>query len=227
MGCPPRKIKTARLGVEIEKVLFTQRLKPANKLKLLQIATLAEKKGHVFTVQSFARALGECPNMSLTLVGRDQKGIALQLRQLLAGSAAEKKVSFMDEMDFSRLYDFMKDYHVFIQPSCYTAERDCEGGAPVELLDAQATGMPVISTAHCDIPAEVLHEKTGLLTPEKDIAALAESIRRFYRMGADEYLAFSQAARRHVESRYNILNNARAIREIYQLVLKERGEERK
>lgn len=38
-----------------------------------------------------------------------------------------------------------------------------EGGAPIALLDAQATGLPVLSTRHCDIPFEVEHERTGLL----------------------------------------------------------------
>ena len=37
---------------------------------------------------------------------------------------------------------------------------DCEGGAPIVLLDAQATGLPIISTKHCDIPDEVSHKKS-------------------------------------------------------------------
>ena len=68
----------------------------------------------------------------------------------------------------------MEGYHVFIQPSCYTATRDCEGGAPLVLLNAQATGMPVITTTHCDIPDEVIHNETGLLTAERDIEGLVD-----------------------------------------------------
>ncbi len=63
-------------------------------------------------------------------------------------------------------------------PVATLKDMDCEGGAPVVLLDAQATGMPVISTTHCDIPDEVVHGETGLLSPEKDVGALAELIKK-------------------------------------------------
>jgi glycosyltransferase involved in cell wall biosynthesis len=49
----------------------------------------------------------------------------------------------------------------------------------VVLLDAQATDMLVIATTHCDIPSEVIQNETGLLTPEKDVEGLTNSIRYF------------------------------------------------
>jgi colanic acid/amylovoran biosynthesis glycosyltransferase len=76
---------------------------------------------------------------------------------------------------------------------------DCEGGAPIVLLDAKATGMPIISTRHCDIPQEVVDGVTGILSEEGDIDGLADAIRVFYRMPGADYLAYAHAARRHVE----------------------------
>ena len=118
-------------------------------------------------------------------------------------------------MDFSKLYDFVKDYQVFIHPSCYAGNMDSEGGAPIVLLDVQATGMPVISTTHCDIPDEVINNKTGLLTPEKNSVPLAQSIIRFYNMKQDEYNQFAVAAKQHVIAHYNLDNAGTNLEKIY------------
>ena len=75
--------------------------------------------------------------------------------------------------------------------------------------------MPNISTTHCDIPDEVSHKKTGLLTPEKDVDALAGSIKYFYRITDEEFRNFSDAARRHVVENYSIKKNAIRLKEIY------------
>jgi colanic acid/amylovoran biosynthesis glycosyltransferase len=220
MGCPPEKVKIARLGVDIRNIQFHRRVKTSGELNLLQIATFIEKKGHLYTIGAFLEALQECPAMTLTLVGSDTQGIRAQLREIIKGNAAENKVTFIDRINYDCLYEFMYDYQVFIHPSCYSREKDCEGGAPVVILDAQATGMPVISTNHCDIPDEVVHERTGLLTPEKDVAELAQSIRRFYEMGSVEYLSFAESARWHVEENYDVSRNAATVASIYRQLLK-------
>ena len=118
--------------------------------------------------------------------------------------------------DYASLYAFLGGFDVFIHPSCYAADRDCEGGAPVVLLDAQATGMPVIATTHCDIPEEVVHGETGLLSAEKDVARLAESIRFFYRLEEEDYQPWSLAARRHVETNYDAKKSGLQLKAVYQ-----------
>jgi colanic acid/amylovoran biosynthesis glycosyltransferase len=87
------------------------------------------------------------------------------------------------------------------------------------LLDAQATGLPIISTTHCDIPEEVVHGRTGLLTPESDAEALAGSIETFYKMPEETYSVFSRQAREHVVSEYDIATNARQLLAEYKRVL--------
>ena len=113
----------------------------------------------------------------------------------------------------------MSNYHVFIHPSCYAANRDCEGGAPIVILDAEATGMPVIATTHCDIPEEVLHNVTGLLSAEKDVSALAESISTFYKMSNETYQQFSNAARKHVVEKFNIQVCANQLQAVYNKIV--------
>lgn len=215
IGCPPEKIRISRLGVNVNQIPFWNRTKKPGELKLLQIAAFTRKKGHKYAIEAFTRALEDCPNMSLTFVGPDRQGIRAELQKRIKEGPAAEKITFIDAIDFDHLYTFMKDYHVFIHPSCYTEDMDCEGGAPVVLLDAQATGMPVISTTHCDIPDEVVHGETGLLSPERDVDGLVQSISNFYEMDQDEYDRYIENATAHIKHEYNIDKNIIIIQENY------------
>jgi len=220
LGCPPQKIRVVRLGVDVQNVPTFRRTKGTEELKLLQVASSVEKKGQKYALEAFVMALRRCPNMSLTFMGPGVKGrLQAELNTQSVMKCTEGKVFFFEGVDHTELHNLMRDYHVFIHPSCYSQNMDCEGGAPIVLLDAQATGMPVISTTHCDIPDEVSHGLTGLLSPEKDVESLAKSIEIFYHMGQHEYDDFSARARLHVTREYDIQSNAQKLRRLYHEII--------
>jgi colanic acid/amylovoran biosynthesis glycosyltransferase len=224
MGCPREKLHVVRLGLIPTQVSFVKRAKKKDSLRLLQIASITEKKGHQYTVSAFLEALKTSPDMTLTIVGspkshRDHAILEAIKEQVQIHNAGEK-VFFIPRIDYSGLYDFMEQYDVFIHPSCYASDMDCEGGAPVVLLDCQATGMPVISTTHCDIPDEVIHGVTGLLSKEKDLDGLVKSIESFYRMSDEEFVQFSMNARKHIETNFDISNSGKMLIEIYSAIAK-------
>lgn len=215
-GCPQSKIKIVRLGVEVNNIPFTHRLKQVNALKLIQIASFVEKKGHIYTLKSFIKALKIYPNITLTLVGGGDPEIKANIIQMVNEAKILDKVTFINSVDSNQMYDLLANHDVFIHPSCYAENRDCEGGAPVVLLDAQATGMPIITTSHCDIPEEVLDNLTGIICPEKSIDSLVDAIGRFYEMEQREYQQFSQNAYEHIINNYDISKNAQILNVIYQ-----------
>jgi colanic acid/amylovoran biosynthesis glycosyltransferase len=224
MGCPKAKIRIVKLGIDSSTITFFTKKKQPNQLRLIQAATFTETKGFTDTVQAFAKALVTCPNMYLTLVGEKfEADYWHEVSQLIDYHQLSDRVVVLDfiENDF---HGFLSQFDVFIHPSRYSKLRECEGGAPIVLLDAQAVGLPIISTTHCDIPSEVLHKKTGLLSPEKDIAALAKSIETFYEMNNETYQIFAKNARQHVESEYDSVKNSAGLRAIYAEV---RGNEKK
>jgi colanic acid/amylovoran biosynthesis glycosyltransferase len=104
---------------------------------------------------------------------------------------------------------------VFIHPSCYSFNKDCEGGAPVVLLNAQYRGLPVLSTRHCDIPEEVIHGKTGILSEEKNIDQLTDGILKFIEMNQGTYSEFSIEAQNHVKNVYNIDDTGDQLQKLY------------
>jgi colanic acid/amylovoran biosynthesis glycosyltransferase len=161
-------------------------------------------------------ALEMCPEASLTLVGSSvDDGLKEKVLQYIESNHLQNHITLIDWMDYSRLHTFLKDYHVFIHPSLYTKEKDCEGGAPIVLLDAQATGMPIISTKHCDIPSEVINHQTGILCDENSIACLSEAIRLFYQLDQVEYTGYAKRCREHIERNFSIIEKGHFLTSLY------------
>ncbi len=216
-GCPAEKIAVAPLGVEPAKIPAFSRTKKKGQLNLLQIASFTEKKGQIYSIQAFERALSSCPDMTLTIVGNDRQPAykASVIEYLQKNRPLKDKVLIKSFIDYNTLHPFMSNFHVFIHPSCYSTLRDCEGGAPIVLMDAQATGMPVIATKHCDIPHITKNENTAILAEEKNIEQLAAAIEFFYWMDQPTYDQWGQNARLLMESKFDITQNAKHLTDLY------------
>ena len=104
---------------------------------------------------------------------------------------------------YDRLLDAMSRHHIFLSPSRTAADGDSEGGAPVSIIEAAASGMPVVSTTHCDIPQAVDDGRTGLLAPEGDQDALEA---RLWEMvdDPDRWPAMGAAAARLARERFDM-----------------------
>ncbi len=218
-GCPPEKIIPIPLGIDLDKFTRHFREKQPGKLNLVQVATITEKKGHLDTLEALRLALRRCPNIHLTLAGEQQdKVLANKMKHFIKANHLEQHVTWLNALPHDALPEFFQQFQVFIHPSCTTEKRDTEG-SPVVILEAQATGLPVLATHHADIPAQVLHGVTLLLTPENNPAALAEGMEWFYWMEDAEYQGFSAAARHHDEVNFDVKKNGLKLNSLYKTIL--------
>ncbi len=220
LGCSPHKINVVCLGLDFDKLLtINPKSKQKSTLKLVQAASFTPKKGQIETIKAFAKASKNCPNKHLTFVGEKADKLYYEaVLNVIANENISDKVNILDFIE-SDFYDFLQQFDVFIHPSQYSDNRDCEGGAPIVLLNAQAVGLPVISTTHCDIPMEVVHSETGLLSTEKDTVALQQNIEQFYNMNNDDFEQFSINAMRHVRVNFDIKKNSIKLNTIYKSLI--------
>jgi colanic acid/amylovoran biosynthesis glycosyltransferase len=203
MGCPERKIMVSHLGVEVGQVSEPRRHRVGPGLRLLQVASFREKKGHLDCVRALALAAERTPGITLTLVGGGDPAMVGKIKAECERLGVSGLVTFLGPVPYGDVPGLFASHDVFIHPSCYAHDLDCEGGAPVVLLDAQKAGMPVISTTHCDIPGVVLDESSGLLAGEHDVKGIASHICRFAEMSDSDFHAFSVNGIAHVVSRFN------------------------
>ena len=112
-------------------------------------------------------------------------------------------IHFVGELPPRELRDLLYEHHVLLQASVRATDGDAEGGLPVILLEAAASGLPLIGSRHCDIPEIVVDGQTGWLCAERDVAALTDAILSAARYPAQR-LEFGRNARKQIEHCYDI-----------------------
>ena len=108
----------------------------------------------------------------------------------------------------------MQDADIFLAPSVVDADGRGEGGAPTTILEAQAMGMPVVSTRHCDIPYVTRPGESALLVGERDDEALAEALVELLEQ-PERWSQMGRAGRDHVERHHDVTVEAARLEEIY------------
>ena len=117
-------------------------------------------------VRAYARIKPLMPDATLTISGYGSEQPRLQR---LVDDLRLKDVRFVGKVDpesMPRLYD---EADIFLNASVVDNQ-------PVSILEAFASGAPVVSTPTGDIPAMVRHQHTGLLVPPLDPGAMAGAI---------------------------------------------------
>lgn len=219
-GCSPEKLTVQKLGIAKSLINYSPRKKKKDELKLIQIASFTQKKGQLYTVKAFAEALKYCHDLELTLIGDEREASYKQdVLDFISDNQLENKIKVKDFLPYDQLNEELKKFHVFIHPSCYAENMNCEGGAPTIIFNAAGSGMPCIATTHCDIPSLVIDGQTGLLADEKNISGIAKSIKQFYEMDEAAFSTYGKAANEHIANNYCIEDNGSQLSDIYSRLL--------
>jgi colanic acid/amylovoran biosynthesis glycosyltransferase len=113
--------------------------------------------------------------------------------------------------------DRMSRASVFCVPSVVAASGDAEGFGMV-FIEAQAMGLPVVSTLSGGIPEAVKNGETGLLVAERDSAALAEAILRLMQ-DKELWQQYSLAGRRNVVNHFNLVQQTGRLENLFEQLL--------
>lgn len=93
-------------------------------------------------------------------------------------------------------------HHIYLAPSVTAGNGDSEGGAPVSLIEMAASGMPVISSRHCDIPEIIQHGINGFLADERDVDGIQNCLAQAMEH-TETWKKLALNARSHIEGNYN------------------------
>ena len=206
----PMRLKLIGLGAPAEKVHWNPcgvdcstfgGAAPADRPPVfLAVGRLVEKKGPLLTLEAFAELIRQCPEARLRIIGDGPMREACYRRSEHLGIAAE--VEFLGARPHSAVREEMRRARCFVQHSVVAPSGDREG-TPVGILEAGASGLPVVATRHEGIPDVVVEGETGLLVDERDVGAMAAAMLRMAREPALAG-AMGGAARRHIESRFTL-----------------------
>ncbi len=222
LGCDPRRIVVHRRGVDVASISpHARTLLRGNELRVLMASRFVEKKGLRYGVEAFARVARDTPSIRLTIVGKGTSAgeiaIAHELHDIARRYGVEGQIETRGFLPLHELQTLAYRHHVFLHPSVRAADGDAEGGHPVVMTMLAASGMPILSTRHCDIPEVVAEGKSGWLVNEKDVDGMEGILRQIIR-DPSVLPGYSRSARELVEGKYDIRKNR--LDDIYDKVLK-------
>jgi colanic acid/amylovoran biosynthesis glycosyltransferase len=140
---------------------------------VVQACRLIPKKGVATSLRAFAIFKKDYPNAEFFIAGKGP--LQPELEMLAGGLGIARDVHFVGFLSQQKLHELYASAHLFLHPSEISPNQDQEG-VPNSVLEAMATGLPVVATRHGGIPEAVDHGRTGFLVAEEDHVALAHAM---------------------------------------------------
>lgn len=135
------------------------------------VAGLIPSKGQMVLLEAAIEILKQQPDLHFVCVGYSRQFVEFeqQLRDRIASAG-------LSERFFLRQYphaigDVWQVIDLFVHPSLFDS-------LPLSVIEAMATGKPIVATRIGGIPEVIEHERTGLLVPPQDPSAIASAVLR-------------------------------------------------
>ncbi|MGB8366949.1 MAG: glycosyltransferase [Candidatus Babeliales bacterium] len=178
-GCDPNKIIIHHSAIDCAKFEYKKRKNPKRKaVKFIVVATLSERKGIRYILYALNKLKKKYPQIKLTILGSDQGEREKQkiiILNIINELNLHKYVTLLGFQLHQRVVSALHDAHIFVLTS-YTRTTGIKEGIPNSLMEAMATGMPVIATQHGGIPELVKNGKSGFLVPEQNVDELVKKM---------------------------------------------------
>lgn len=219
LGCPREKVLIHHLGVRTDRIPFRPRSYVTGEpLRVLIAASFREKKGITYALEALERIAAEI-KLEVTLIGdagndARSKEEKQKILHIIQRNGLGPKLRMLGYQPYDVLMEEAYRHHVFLSPSVTGGDGDTEGGAPVSIIDMLASGMLVVSTNHCDIPAIVKHDHWGLLAAERDVEGLASHL-KWLVDNPGHWHDMLVEGRAHVEREFNAEVQGSRLGEIY------------
>ena len=199
LGAPRHKLYYNPYGIDCN--AFSGAAPEQSAPVFLTVGRFTDKKAPQITLLAFQQVIRELPNARLRMIGDGPLlGACMDLARALDVAGA---TTFLGVQPPNVVREEMRCARCFVQHSITAAATGDSEGTPVAILEAGATGLPVVSTRHAGICDVVVEEETGLLVDEYDVEGMA---RNMLRIGRDPQLAAQMgvAARNRIKEHFSL-----------------------
>lgn len=214
VGFRPGRVHVHYIGVPVGDFSFVERKPVASKLadreplNFLQVSNFEKKKGHEYTIEAFARYSASHPSATLTLAGDGPRRVDMEA--LVSQKGLGNRVSFEGLVDRDGVARLMSKADVFVHHSV-TPEDGSMEGLPTVLMEAMATGLPVLSSIHAGIPELVADGIDGFLVAERDVDAYVDRMDALVTLDRES----GKRARAKIENTFNMKTQNEKLIDIY------------
>ena len=184
MGFPAERTHIHSIGVDCQAI--QPRAAAEETPTILHVARLVEMKGTQYLLRAFATLAARHPEVRLVIIGDGP--LDRSLRALADSLRLGEQVVFLGARPHAEVLVWMRQARMLVLPSVLTSSGRVEGLGMV-MLEAAATGVPVVASRVGGIPEGVRDGETGFLVRAREVEALARRI---------EDLLQSPATRQHM-----------------------------
>ena len=205
----PRKIRLVYHGIDLGAFAAAPGGRPAavGRPRILAVGRLVPKKGHEDLIAACAVLRDQGVDFDCEIVGSGplQAALSAEIRR----HDLEDRLTLRGSMTHAELIELYRRASLFVLAPRIAEDGDRDG-IPNVIAEAMAVGVPVVATDVSGIPELVRHERTGLLAPSRDPAALAAAMQRLL---DDRSLAarLATAARDLLNREFDLWETTRAL----------------
>jgi len=180
-------------------------------LEIISVGSLQPYKGHIFLVKACMELKKRGIPFRCRIVGGGD--LHPMLERSIRESQLDRLVELLGPRTQAEVASLLRTANCFVQPSVITASGKMEG-IPVALMEAMASGIPVVATSISGIPELVREGDTGWLVPPENVAALADALLHIYRDPAEAHKR-AQAGRSWVLDEFELSSNAKRLSSLF------------
>lgn len=208
-GIPEDKITVCHIGVDTERFKLGGLPIDQRRKRILFVGRMVEKKAPLLLIRAFSEVRKQVPNAELAMIGdgpllKDATQLAREL---------DVPVEFMGAQDSDAVLSQLHQARVLCLPSITAENGDAEGFGLV-ILEAQASGVPVVTSAQGGATEGILDRHTGQSFEEHDMGAMVRGLLLFINT-SDNMVAASAAAVRHVQASFDLRTCSAGLERIY------------
>jgi glycosyltransferase involved in cell wall biosynthesis len=206
-----RKIHVIHCGVDTACFVPPERPAHGPVLEIVCVASLEPVKGHRYLIEACRLLVDRGIEFRCHLVGDGP--VRREILLHVTRSKLDRHVLLHGIRARPRVAQLLSEAHVAVLTSHPTPDGKREG-IPVALMEAMASGLPVLATNISGIPELVDHEVTGILVPPGSTEAMADALERLGRSAALRQ-RMGQAGRNKVLQSFDLTANSRKLLEMY------------
>jgi colanic acid/amylovoran biosynthesis glycosyltransferase len=219
-GFPAERVHVIPSGIDVDQYAFRVReLRPDGAVRVTFGGRFVEKKGVIDAAHVMAAAATKA-SLVCRFVGYGPLENELRATVQRLGLAAE----IVDGSSPGALQRALDDTDVLLTASKTAADGDAESLGLVN-IEAQACGIPVVTTAHGGIP-EALTTDGAVLVPEGDVTALTAALVAVVE-SPDRWAAMGRAGSDHVRRHFRLVDRVREVEDVYLALIDKDGRHRR
>ena len=205
--------RTAYIPSGVEARFFLpRRYDPTGPMKLLYAGTWLDQRGIFYLRDALARLAPQLPGMTMTFAGC---GCSSETIREFFGPELAPTVVVQPVVPSGQMQELFAAHDIFLFPSLLE-------GLPSVLLEAMASGMPVITAECCGMPDVVEDGFNGLLVPPANALAIEEAVLRLA-ASSDLRQRLGQAAQQTM-TRYTWERSALMLEKLFRQVIAGAGQ---